>query len=122
MNRRVRLSREARMQLDAADEWWRQNRPEAPNAFWDEFIAAMGRLIEWPESGTPVLAATLPRLMRALLPTSEKHVYYEATPRLIKVWTIWGARQGTRPPILAQPPRRRPPTARRAKKKSSRRR
>jgi plasmid stabilization system protein ParE len=99
MSRRVRFTKEARVQFDTADEWWQRNRTAAPDAFWNEFIEVAERLTEMPESGAPVRMRGEPGLRRILLPTSKYHVYYEITPRLIRVRSVWSALRGSPPSI-----------------------
>jgi plasmid stabilization system protein ParE len=107
MSRRVRLTKEARKHTDAADAWWQQNRTAAPDAFWDEFVGTLRRLITMPETGVRVPLPRFPELRRVLLSTSENHVYYEATSRALVVWAVWGATRQDLPPISRPRPRRR---------------
>jgi plasmid stabilization system protein ParE len=88
----VRFTPRALAEAKRAKAWWRRNRPAAPDAFEQEFTAALdriahapglGRLYEQGDLGVPV--------RRVLLPKSLNHVYYRMDGDDVVVLAVWGA-------------------------------
>ena len=55
----VDISDLAKAQIRAAEDWWRLNRPKAPNAIREELERAAGILAIQPESGIRALNVSL---------------------------------------------------------------
>jgi len=90
---KIRLARRALAEAKAVKTWWRENRPgAAPDLFQDELDAALERIAQSPNIGTPYeqVSASLP-VRRVLLPKSKNHVYYAVDDETIVVLAIWGA-------------------------------
>jgi hypothetical protein len=82
-------------------EWWRANRPSAPDLFDQELEAAKRQLEQQPEL-PPIYETVRGRIMRrVLLPKTERHVYYSVNEasRSVIVHVIWGARKGRGPKL-----------------------
>ncbi len=84
----------------AMAEWWRENRPLAPDLFDRELEAAKGRIEQQPE-GRRLRDGRGRVIRRVLLPKTEGHVYYSvdhATESVV-VHIVWGARKGRGPKL-----------------------
>src|SRR5207248_755358 len=95
----VETSPEADAQAEAAERWWRENRPRASGRFIDELNAALGLLAESPQTGRKVKGRRVRGLRRLLLPVTRYHVYYVYQPELARVVVIsvWSAHRGRGP-------------------------
>jgi plasmid stabilization system protein ParE len=98
---RVLLTSEAEKQLHEGNEWWRENRPAAPDLLLQEFERVLNLLREMPGLGAPFRRTKVPGVRRFLLRRSGCWVYYVADePRaLVYVVAVWGGRRGTEPPL-----------------------
>ena len=98
---KVRFTPRARRAALAMADWWRENRPLAPDLFDRELEAARGRLEQQPEL-PPIYETVRGRVIRrVLLPKTEGHVYYSvdhATESVV-VHIVWGARKGRGPKL-----------------------
>jgi|GEM_PF-1683187 plasmid stabilization system protein ParE len=105
MTLRVRLSRAAKAQLTREDVWWQTYRTKAPDAFWDEFSAAVAMLREFPDAGVRVRGA-MEGLRAVTLPISRYRVFYWVDEELgrLRIEAIWSAQRVRRPAL----PKRRP--------------
>lgn len=104
MRLRLWLSPGAKAQIVREDVWWQTNRTKAPNAFWEEFHAAIATLREFPETGLRVRGA-FEGMRTVLLPTSRYHVYYWIDDqRRLRVYAVWSGQRGRRPAL----PKRKP--------------
>lgn len=112
MKLRPWLSPAAKRQIVERDVWWQTYRRSAPNAFWDELMAAIETLCSFPESGVPIRGPDVAAgTRRVLLPVSRAHVYFlhDDEGRLC-VLAVSNAIAGKRPPL----PKKRPTTRRKA--------
>lgn len=86
-------------QIEAADAWWRANRPSAPDLFAEELRAARELLSTSPEAGQQQRHSRIPGLRRILLPKSKYHIYYTHNVRReeVVILAVWSAVRGRRP-------------------------
>jgi plasmid stabilization system protein ParE len=98
----VVFSERAGKQVDAADLWWRANRPAAPDLFAEELGDASLLLAEVPDIGQPFLGARRYRnVRRLLLRRTQHHVYYvhDDPPTVVQVIAVWPTRR-RKPPAM----------------------
>jgi len=98
---RLAIAPRARRQIHVIDDWWRENRPAAPDLFSRELEAALDRLRIMPTLGTrhqPVEGAATRKL---LLPGSRYHVYYDVDEAglEVQVVAVWHTARGSGPPL-----------------------
>ena len=100
----VVITRRAARQVEAAAEWWRENRLSAPNAFHDDLAAALMLVAEQPACGAATAGTRHRGVRRIQLPRIGYHLYYRLAPRLgqIQVLALWHARRGSSPPVSAK--------------------
>ena len=101
MKASVRTQPEADEQARAIEDWWRVNRPAAPNLFTHELAAAFALLSGAPLAGRRYSARSIPGLRRVMLPSSRYHVYYvyDGEHGEVNVLAIWSAVRGKGPPL-----------------------
>jgi len=79
------------------DDWWRSNRPAAPDLFLQE-LASTFDVIGWaPEIGRLYRRSLVAGTRRILLAKSRYHVYYVPEAVVVKVLAVWHARRGIGP-------------------------
>jgi plasmid stabilization system protein ParE len=89
----------ARAHAQRIDEWWRENRPKAPDLFARELDAAFVRIAAAPMA-VAVYRETKGRAIRRLLmPRTSYHVFFEVNERQEKVHVlaVWHAARGRAP-------------------------
>jgi plasmid stabilization system protein ParE len=89
----------ARQHIRRIDEWWRENRTNAPDLFTRELEAAFVRI-----AATPLIVAvyreTKGRAVRRLLmPRTSYHLFFEVNQgeQTIRVLAVWHAVRGRGP-------------------------
>ena len=97
----VVFTRRAARQIEAASEWWGENRPAAPDAFRDDLVGALALIAGQPNCGAPMVSRRYRGVRRVLLVRLDHHLYYRLAPRLrqVQVLAFWHARRGSRPPL-----------------------
>ena len=98
---RVELSDLARSQILAADEWWRRNRPKAPNAIREELEKAASLIALQPEVGALARNVSLIGIRRLHLARIRYHLYYRLVdqPKRLQILALWHSSRGDVPPI-----------------------
>ena len=98
---RVAFTRAALEQASIVDDWWRSNRPAAPDLFWRELEAAVELLQTSPLIGPVYAAAPVSGVRRMLIGRSRHHVYWEfdASLRTVTITALWHAERGSGPPL-----------------------
>lgn len=98
---RVAFSKSASEQASAIDDWWRENRPAAPDLFWRELEAAIELLRTSPALGPIYAPSPVPGVRRVLIGRSRYHVYWEidAATRTVTITAVWHAERGSGPPM-----------------------
>jgi plasmid stabilization system protein ParE len=91
----------AAQQIREAEEWWRENRPAAPNAVRLELQRAFTLIAAQPRIGSRATDATVEGVRRIFLPKIKYHLYYHviSAPNRVEVVALWHARRGAQPPI-----------------------
>lgn len=82
MSRRlfVDISDTAKSQVLAAEEWWRRNRPKAPNAIREELERAASLISMQPDLGARARNVALEGVRRLHLARVRHYVYYHVVP------------------------------------------
>jgi plasmid stabilization system protein ParE len=97
----IEVSDLARAQIRAAEQWWRLNRPKAPNAIREELERASLLVSVQPEVGARARNTSLAGVRRIHLARIRYYVYYRVLkgPERIEVLALWEASRGSRPPL-----------------------
>ena len=94
---RVLLAPEAQAQVDAIDDWWRENRTAAPDLFFQELASTLGVLSRAPGLGRRYTHATVKSVRRVLMRSTRYHVYYVVHADIVLVLSVWSGQRGTGP-------------------------
>lgn len=91
----------AKAQIRAAEEWWRLNRPRAPNAIREELERASALISVQPEVGARARNISLPGVRRLYLAGVRYYVYYRVVtePEQVEVLAFWHASRESSPPL-----------------------
>lgn len=97
----IEVSDLARAQILAAQDWWRANRPQAPNAIREELERASLLISVQPEIGARARNTSLVEVRRLLLARVHYYVYYRVAkdPERIEVLAFWHESRGGVPSI-----------------------
>lgn len=98
----IEVSQLAAIQIRAADDWWRLNRPKAPNAIHEELERAARLISLQPQIGARARNVALPGVRRLNLARIRFDLYYRVVsePERIEVLTLWHSSRETGPPQL----------------------
>ena len=102
MSLSVTTTPEADAQIRRIDDWWRENRPAAPNLFFDELTSAFDLIAHAPNLGRLYRRSPIVGTRRILLRGSRHHVYYVASERAVRILAVWHGERGTGPPPPSQ--------------------
>lgn len=97
---KVVLAETAKKHAAEIDEWWRENRPSAPDLFADELIAARSLIGDAPHIGTRFPARG--RVVRRVrLRKTKHHVYYvtDEVRGVVLVVAVWGMPKAKTPKL-----------------------
>lgn len=94
---RMEFTSDARSQIVAAADWWRANRPAAPDAVFEELDRILRLLVVQPGLGARARQATLSGVRRVLLSRIHYYVYYRVTGNALQVLAFWHASRGHGP-------------------------
>ena len=97
MKREVRFSQAAFRHVDAADSWWRENRPAAPDLFLVELRRGLGFIENAPDSFAVLDEPRMPGLRRILLEKIRYHIYWTTTQNTIEILAVWHTSRGHGP-------------------------
>jgi len=95
----VRTTRESDEQIRQIDDWWRTNRPTAPDLFLHELTTAFEIIGDAPYIGRAYRRSPIPATRRFLLAACRYHVYYVPQTSDVIVLAVWHARRGAGPPL-----------------------
>ena len=97
----IEISDLAKAQFRTAEEWWRLNRPKAPNAIREELERACVLISVQPESSARARNVSLSGVRRVLLARVRYHVYYRirTNPEQIEILAFWHASRESSPPL-----------------------
>ena len=97
----IEVSDLAKAQIRAAEQWWRLNRPKAPNAIREELERASSLISVQPEVGARARNISLPGVRRLHLARVRYDVYYRVVtePEQVEVLAFWHASRRGGPPL-----------------------
>ena len=97
----VDVSDLAKAQIRAAEEWWRLNRPKAPNAIREELERASSLISVEPEIGARARNISLTGVRRLHLARVHYYLYYRVVsdPERIEILAFWHTSRGSGPPL-----------------------
>jgi plasmid stabilization system protein ParE len=97
----IEVSDLARAQIRATQDWWRVNRPKAPNAIREELERASLLISVQPEIGAGARNTSLAGVRRLHLARVRYYVYYRVVtdPERIEVLAFWHESRGSGPSI-----------------------
>jgi len=97
----IDISDLAKAQIRTAEEWWRLNRPKAPNAIREELERAASIISVQPEAGARALNISLVGVRRLHLARVRYYVYYRllADPARVEILAFWHESRGSTPPL-----------------------
>jgi len=88
-------------QIRVAEEWWRINRPKAPNAIREDLDRASSLIGIQPEIGTRARNVKLSGVRRVHLTRIRYDVYYRVVEERgqLEILAFWHSSRGASPPI-----------------------
>jgi len=97
----VEVSDLAKVQIVAAERWWRVNRPGAPNAIREELERASSLISFQPRIGSLARNLSLAGVRRLHLARVRYDLYYRVVEdlRRVEILSLWHAHRGD-PPLL----------------------
>lgn len=97
----IEVSDLARAQIRAAEEWWRGNRPKAPNAIREELERASLLISVQPEIGARARNISLAGVRRLHLARVRYYIYYRMVtdPERIEILAFWHESRGSGPSL-----------------------
>ena len=97
----IEISDLAKAQIRSAEDWWRLNRPKAPNAIREELERASLLISIQPEIGARARNISLAGVRRLHLARVRYYVYYWllADPERIEILAFWHESRGGAPPL-----------------------
>ncbi len=93
----VRISRRALRHIDAADSWWRENRPLHPSLFRNELLTSFRRIAKHATVFRVLDEPRFPGLRRLLLNRTRYHVYWVVEDDIVEVLAVWHTSRGADP-------------------------
>ena|ERR1041385_4380226 len=103
MNRplRVEFTALAAQHVREAEEWWRLNRPAAPNAIREELQRLLPIIAMQPRIGSRATNVKLEGVRRIHIRRIWYHIYFHVTgtPEFLEVVALWHSSRGSGPPI-----------------------
>ena len=91
VNKPVRTTSLADLQILELDLWWRANRDKAPNLFEEELAIAFETISKAPGVGKPYASPDVSGVRRILMRATRHHVYYVVQDDQVLVLAVWGA-------------------------------
>lgn len=103
MTFQIRILPEAEEQARAVADWWRANRPAAPDLVKQELRRTFGVLAETPYIGSRYLRTRVPGVRRYPLKKTPYHVYYRVKEDggEVVVLSVWSTVRKHGPPLQA---------------------
>jgi plasmid stabilization system protein ParE len=97
----IEVSDLAKAQIRGAEEWWRLNRPKAPNAVREELERASSLISVQPEVGARALNIRLPGVRRLHLARVRYYVYYRVVTghERVEILAFWHTSRAGSPPL-----------------------
>ena len=92
---------EADAHIRAIGDWWRSNRPAAPDLFTEELAHCFVVLAQAPMIGKSYRRhASVPGIRRVLLRATRYHVYYVPRTDAVAVLAVWHSQRGQLPSLF----------------------
>ena len=85
----VVFQRKAIQEAIDIDEWWRSNRPKAPDLFARELSRMLDAVALMPMLGVPARDARLVNVRRVLLRRTRYHLSYRVREDTLAVLAVW---------------------------------
>jgi plasmid stabilization system protein ParE len=97
----IEVSDLARAQIRAAQDWWRVNRPKAPNAIREELERGSLLISVQPEIGARARNIALAGVRRLQLARVRYYIYYRVVtdPERIEILAFWHESRGRGPSL-----------------------
>jgi plasmid stabilization system protein ParE len=97
----IEVSDLARRQIRVAEQWWRLNRPKAPNAIREDLDRASSLISVQPEVGARATNVSLAGVRRLHLARVRYYVYYRVVtdPERVQLLAFWHTSRGSGPPL-----------------------
>lgn len=99
----IHFSPQALAQVQAAQTWWKRNRPSAPRLLRDELAEALRLLRDAPEAGAPYAHRRLRGVRRVVLHRTRYYLYYVTEPAGVTILALWSVLRGRAPPLRTPP-------------------
>ncbi len=97
---RIEFTARGTREADRCEDWWRANRPAAPDLFERELIRALDQIRSAPLSGSLYTTKTGREYRRVLLPQTRRHIYYRLiAPDRVAIASVWSAVRGRGPAL-----------------------
>ena len=98
---RIRVSSDARAQINEVAAWWRANRKAARGLFRAELADALDSLTRSPDLGTAYHDVPLPNVRQLLMLRTRYHLYYtiDLARGEVFIRALWHTSRGDGPPI-----------------------
>ena len=98
---RVEFTVLAAVHVREAEEWWRLNRPAAPNAIREEIEQILPLIALQPRIGARATNVKLDGVRRIHMRRIKYHLYYHVigSPEFLEVVALWHSSRGSGPPI-----------------------
>lgn len=98
---KIRYTPLGKQRLRIVDNWWCENRPDAPDLFIEEVEEALELLKSNPKLGRFYRVIDGMEIKEYLLERSKQWLYFSADEEqgLIIVHTVWGTQRGSPPQI-----------------------
>ena len=84
-------------QIVAIDDWWRANRPKAPDLFVDELADTFALVEAAPMLGRPWTPTEVSGVRRVVMRATRYHVYFRMDGADVVVLAVWSAVRGRGP-------------------------
>lgn len=98
MTKPVVTTPQADLQILRLDEWWRENRDNAPELFEQELATAFRTISVAPSAGRRYPHPTA-LVRRVLMRSTRNHVYYVEFGDRVLIVAVWGAVKGMGPDL-----------------------
>ena len=95
----ARIKPRAEREILKATDWWRENRPAAPDAIESDLRAAIDALVEQPGIGSRVENARAPATRRLYLARTKYFIYYRPKGNFLEVIAFWHASRENEPSV-----------------------
>jgi plasmid stabilization system protein ParE len=96
---KLRITRRAAAEIERAEQWWRDNRPAAPDAFRADLQGAFALLQRQPAVGAKVGNTRLEGVRRPHLGRIRYFMSYQLRPEELVILSVWRTSRGRTPAL-----------------------